>query len=101
MVVASDEPADDRPTAPVPGPAVTAERDRELAALRAVQGDLADVEAALGRLDEGTYGRCEACGEAIDDDLLAATPTARLCAAHGSVTDAVADTDADAPVPGT
>ena len=45
--------------------------------LDAIEGDLAGVEAALGRLAEGTYWTDEATGEAIPDDELAADPTAR------------------------
>jgi hypothetical protein len=50
--------------------------------LDAVTADLAAVEAALERLDQGSYGRCGACASAIDDDVLAADPTATTCAAH-------------------
>jgi hypothetical protein len=39
--------------------------------------DLADVEVALERLDEGTYWTCEVTGETLPDDLLAADPVAR------------------------
>ena len=39
--------------------------------------DLADVEVALERLDEGTYWTCEVTGEPLPDDLLAADPVAR------------------------
>jgi RNA polymerase-binding transcription factor DksA len=41
---------------------------------------LDDVEAALTRLDDGTYGRCGACGSVIDDSRLAAAPTVQTCA---------------------
>lgn len=34
---------------------------------------------ALARLDDGSYGRCERCGEPVPADRLAARPTARLC----------------------
>ncbi len=37
------------------------------------------VEAALTRLDEGTYGACHQCGRPIDDAVLADRPTARAC----------------------
>ncbi len=47
-----------------------------------IEADLADVEAALTRLDSGTYFTCEACGAALDDAVLAAAPTTRRCAAH-------------------
>jgi hypothetical protein len=39
--------------------------------------DLADVEVALDRLDQGTYWTCEVTGEPLPDDLLAADPVAR------------------------
>lgn len=51
-------------------------------ALDEVEVELADVERALRRLDDGTYGTCEACGGAIADEDLAARPAARLCAEH-------------------
>jgi DnaK suppressor protein len=50
--------------------------------LDAVTADLAGVEAALVRLDDGTYGRCLACDGPIDDASLAADPTQATCTAH-------------------
>jgi DnaK suppressor protein len=44
-----------------------------------VEAELADVEHALRRITEGTYGVCEACGRPIDVDRLEAMPAARLC----------------------
>jgi RNA polymerase-binding transcription factor DksA len=41
---------------------------------------LADVEAALDRLAEGRYGRCQLCRCAIDRDRLMIVPQARYCA---------------------
>ena len=38
-----------------------------------------DVEHALKRLDDGTYGTCEACGKPIDGGRLEAMPAARFC----------------------
>ena len=40
------------------------------------------VDAALGRLDAGTYGRCLVGGEPIPPARLAAVPWARTCVAH-------------------
>lgn len=37
------------------------------------------VEAALGRVDQGTYGVCEACGSAIPLPRLKVLPFAKLC----------------------
>jgi DnaK suppressor protein len=38
------------------------------------------VEAALGRLDDGTYGVCVSCGSPLTDERLTASPTATRCA---------------------
>ncbi|MDQ6782031.1 MAG: TraR/DksA family transcriptional regulator [Actinomycetota bacterium] len=57
----------------------TFEREKDLSILEAIEAELADVEYALRRLDDGTYGTCEACGRPIDDDRLQALPAARLC----------------------
>ena len=57
----------------------TFDRERDLSILERVEAELADVEHALRRLDEGTYGTCEACGKPIDDDRLEAMPAARFC----------------------
>jgi len=43
---------------------------------------LDDVDAALVRLRDGTYGTCDVCGDAIGDDVLSALPTARSCDRH-------------------
>ncbi|MBH5337690.1 TraR/DksA C4-type zinc finger protein [Streptomyces pactum] len=41
---------------------------------------LADVEAALRRMDEGRYGACHRCRRPIDRDRLTVVPQARYCA---------------------
>ncbi len=50
--------------------------------LQVIAADLADVEVALDRLADGSYGTCEACGQTIDDADLARRPTARRCPDH-------------------
>jgi DnaK suppressor protein len=40
------------------------------------------VDRALDRLDEGTYGKCESCGEPVVDADLESDPTRRLCGRH-------------------
>ena len=60
----------------------TFEREKDLSILEQVEAELADVEHALRRLDEGTYGTCEACGKVIPDERLEAMPAARLCLEH-------------------
>lgn len=38
-----------------------------------------DVQQALTRLDDGTYGECEKCGESINAARLEALPSAAFC----------------------
>lgn len=57
----------------------TFDRERDVSILEQVEAELADVELALRRLDEGSYGTCEACGRPIGDSRLEAKPEARLC----------------------
>jgi DnaK suppressor protein len=42
---------------------------------------LARTERALAKLDEGTYGTCDACGEPIPRDRLGAMPDSVFCVA--------------------
>ncbi|MFM2182814.1 MAG: hypothetical protein RJB61_1108 [Actinomycetota bacterium] len=58
------------------GPAATAPVSAPLD-LDAIERDLADVEAALVRLDAGTYWTDEVTGEPLPDQLLESQPTAR------------------------
>jgi len=53
--------------------------DETSAVLRRIEAELDDVEGALGRLQDGTYGVCVSCGRAITDERLQAEPTARSC----------------------
>ena len=55
--------------------------ERNLARRQRAQGKLKKLEAALQRMEEGTYGVCEACGQAIELERLAALTTATLCVA--------------------
>ncbi|WP_379544796.1 MULTISPECIES: TraR/DksA family transcriptional regulator [Psychrobacter] len=40
------------------------------------------VENALSRIENGTYGECEVCGESIEEQRLEALPYATLCMEH-------------------
>ena len=42
------------------------------------------VEAAMARLDAGTYGLCEGCGEALSAEAIDADVTVSLCATCAS-----------------
>lgn len=55
----------------------TLEREVDLSLLDQLEHELAEVEAALGRVEAGTYGVDEVTGEPIDPDRLDAIPTAR------------------------
>ena len=60
----------------------TFEREKDLSILEQVEAELADVEHALRRLDDGTYGTCEVCGKQIPEERLEAMPATRLCLEH-------------------
>lgn len=63
------------------GATIAFERSQVDAVLRQTRGHLAEVEAALARVDVGTYGVCEVCGQPIGEGRLEARPTARTCIA--------------------
>ena len=56
---------------------VTAERGEVEALAGSLRESLNDVEAALVKLDKGTYGICEGCGQPIAPARREATPAAR------------------------
>ena len=57
----------------------TFEREHEMSLANNSRDLLVQVERALGRLDAGTYGRCETCGNPIPKARLQAFPRATLC----------------------
>ena len=61
------------------GATVAFERQHVAALARAAREHLADIDAALARLAEGSYGTCQACGRPIGAERLAARPAARTC----------------------
>ncbi len=58
---------------------VTAERGEVEALAGNLRESLTDVEAAIAKLDNGTFGVCEGCGQPIPPNRLEAKPAARLC----------------------
>lgn len=52
-----------------------------------LQDLLAEVDAALERIERGTYGLCETCHDPIEVDRLQANPMIRFCLDHLSATD--------------
>jgi DnaK suppressor protein len=59
--------------------AKTFEREHELALTHNARELLAQNERAIARIDTGTYGTCESCGEPIGKARLQAFPRATLC----------------------
>jgi DnaK suppressor protein len=59
--------------------AKTFEREHELAMTQNARDLLAQNELALARIDAGTYGVCESCGQPIGKARLQAFPRATLC----------------------
>jgi DnaK suppressor protein len=57
------------------------EREHELALTQNARRLLEQGERALARIDAGTYGVCESCGQAIGKARLLAFPRATLCVA--------------------
>ncbi len=61
---------------------VAAEQGENQALAAQLRNELSEIERALRKLDDGTYGRCEACGEPIAPARLEAMPAARFCINH-------------------
>jgi RNA polymerase-binding transcription factor len=57
----------------------TLERDHEMSLANNARDMLDQIERALARIDDGTYGVCESCGNPIGKGRLQAFPRATLC----------------------
>ena len=68
----------------VEGASVGFERARVTALKAAAEAALAAIDDAATRRDEGTYGRCEACGGPIGAERLEALPEVTTCVACAS-----------------
>jgi len=55
----------------------TFEREKDLSILEQLETELAEIQAALQRVDDGTYGIDEVTGDPIAPERLEAVPTAR------------------------
>lgn len=55
------------------------DRERDLALSAQARAEVEEIDAALGRIEAGTYGVCERCGQPIPRPRLRALPQARLC----------------------
>jgi RNA polymerase-binding protein DksA len=57
----------------------TFEREKELSISNNIRDLLSKVDHALDRIDRGTYGLCENCGDPINRERLLALPYSTLC----------------------
>ena len=57
----------------------TQELEKRLALEKRMRDQLTEVEHALHKFEEGTYGLCDVCGQPIDPARLEALPQANLC----------------------
>ena len=57
----------------------TFEMEKNVSLLEQVDDELLEVEAAVQRLERGTYGTCQVCGRPIGDERLEAMPATRFC----------------------
>lgn len=64
------------------GTTIAFELSQASALMRQSSDSLAEVEAALGRIADGSYGRCEACGTDIAEGRLEARAWTAYCIAH-------------------
>ena len=55
------------------------EAEKGLILKKRVRDQLAEVEHAVHKFDQGTYGLCDICGQPIDPARLEALPQANLC----------------------
>jgi RNA polymerase-binding protein DksA len=61
------------------GATIAFERQHVAALISQARGHLAQIDAATARLAEGSYGRCESCGQPIGTARLAARPVTTMC----------------------
>lgn len=64
------------------GTSQAVERITQVDAAKHLDAKLRDVERALAKLDEGTYGLCDVGGEPVGQERLEAIPWAVLCVEH-------------------
>lgn len=67
---------------PIDQAEVVTDRDTNAAVLVDLEARYAAVNAALQRIEKGTYGTCSVCGKAIKKARLEADPAAATCVEH-------------------
>lgn len=61
---------------------VAAEQGENKVLAGQLREQLAEVDHALAKFDDGSYGQCEACGKPIAEPRLEAMPATRYCIDH-------------------
>ena len=61
------------------GATIAFERSQVGALVRQARERLAELDAALARVEDGSYGTCERCGRPVGAERLEARPEARTC----------------------
>ncbi len=61
---------------------VAAEQDENRSLAGSLQQQLVQIDAALARIEAGTYGLCEVCGDAISEARLEVMPATPRCINH-------------------
>lgn len=61
------------------GDSMNVERERDLALSAQAMASVEEIDRALAKIEQGTYGICEKCGEPIPQERLKALPHASLC----------------------
>lgn len=61
------------------GATLAFEREHTAALLARTLDQITEIDAAIGRLDDGTYGTCLRCGQPVGRDRLTARPAAATC----------------------
>jgi len=61
------------------GATIAFERSQVGALVQQAEAHLDEIDAALARIDDGTYGQCAVCGQPIPAARLGVRPTATTC----------------------
>jgi DnaK suppressor protein len=61
------------------GDTLAVERERDLALSAQARAAVEEIDKAVAKIHDGSYGRCENCGTAIPKERLKALPYAALC----------------------
>lgn len=62
--------------------AVITKMEADLEIEKTLEGSLDEVNTALLKIEDGTYGLCEKTGDVISEERLKANPTAKTCMNH-------------------